>query len=81
MDPVLSEIDKEIAELQAKRERREAELEDPTRMKISELYTTLFETLSALDNLGEDLTNGEGQALYIEGKTFIVSYDGVREKR
>lgn len=79
-DKKLEQIDREIEKLKNLREAREEELVDPERQEVYRLYRELDRILGRLDELGENIEDGDGYGLYIVGRLFSYSYgDGVTE--
>lgn len=74
----LDEIDRQIADLQRKR----AELSDnPKRREVRELYGELERILDRLEELGEDVSNGDGYAICVVGTLFSYTHGfDLREK-
>lgn len=73
----LSKIDEQIAALQRER----AELSDPKRLEIRNLYGELERILDRLDELGEDVSNGDGYTIHVTGTLFSYTHgDGLRER-
>lgn len=76
-DSKLSEIDRQIAALQRKR----AELSDPKRQEIRDLYGQLEQVLDRLVELGEDVSTGDGCVVNIVGTRFSYTHGlGLRER-
>lgn len=69
-DNRIGEIDKRISEL--KRER--AELSDPKREEVRALYGELERVLDRLEDLGEDVSNGDNYAIHIVGTRFSYTH-------
>jgi len=75
----LQEIDAEIKALQDER-KAVVDAAKPDRARIQQRYVMIESLLEQLDDLGEHVTDGEGYALHIKGKTFEISPgSGVQE--
>lgn len=79
-DEKLNQIDQEIEALQARRTHRLAELEDPKRQQVLRLYEELRRIVDELDDLGEDMSNGDGYAISITGTLFGYFNGEITEK-
>lgn len=74
----LSEIDAQIARLQRERDELAA---DPARVQIREAYGELERILDRLDELGEDVSNGDGYSIHVAGTRFSYTHgDDLRER-
>jgi hypothetical protein len=74
----LSKIDEQIAAL--RRERADL-LSNPNRQEIRDLYGELERVLDRLDELGEDVSNGDGYTIHVTGTLFSYTHgDGLRER-
>lgn len=76
MDPRIERLDQELAKLSQERAEREALLADPEYQRVRQLYQNVADALAALDEAGERLTDSEGYALYIAGKSFNLDSGG-----
>lgn len=74
----LSEIDAQIARLQRERDKLTA---DPKRAEVKRAYEELAKTLNRLDELGEDVSNGDGYAIYVVGTRFSYTHGGDLRER
>jgi tetrahydromethanopterin S-methyltransferase subunit G len=73
----LDEVNRKIAELEARR----AELLDPKRQEIREAYGELERVLNRLDELGENVSNGDGYAVHVVGSRFRYTHgDDLQER-
>lgn len=74
----LSEIDAQIARLQRERDELAA---DPKRAEVKRAYGELEEILNRLDDLGEDVSNGDGYAIHVTGTLFSYTHGGDLRER
>lgn len=73
----LDDVDAQIAQLQRERE----ELVSPERTRVREAYEELEKILNRLEELGEDVSNGDGYTIYITGTRFSYTHDmGLQER-
>lgn len=75
-DDRIASIDEEIKKLEADKKAREEKLSDPTYQEIRELWEEIADKLNRLDEMGEDVSDSEGNALTLNGKTFSIDYEG-----
>jgi hypothetical protein len=68
----LQEIDAEIKALQDER-KAVVDAARPLRQRAQRCYVMIHELLLQLDELGEHVTDAEGYALHIKGKTFEIN--------
>lgn len=74
-------VDVKIAALQEALDNRKKELADPKRQKIRALYGELERILDQLEELGEDVSDGERYVVYVAGTLFSYMHgDGLQEK-
>lgn len=74
----LNEIDAQIARLHQERDRLTA---DPKRAEVKRAYGELDRILNQLDELGEDVSNGDGYAIYVVGTRFSYTHGGDLRER
>lgn len=74
----LNEIDAQIARLQRERDKLAA---DPKRAEVRRAYGELDRILNQLDGLGEDVSNGDGYAIYVVGTLFSYTHGGDLRER
>ena len=72
-DPILAEFDEKIRALERLREDRVRRLGDPKRQAIKAEYEKIAAALKKLDELGDDVHNGEFRSVCIEGFDFRIN--------
>lgn len=79
----LTEISGELArtaekmrELEQEEELARKDAASPQRRRIRDRYLTIQRMLEQLDEMGENVTDVEGFALHIKGRSFEITPDG-----